>query len=286
MKRAIALLALACTLVLVGACSSDDSDSESGATTSASPDAATGTTASVARPLRILVTNDDGVAAPGIDAVVEGLRQLPDVEVVVVAPAAGQSGTGGSTTPGELTVTDATTASGYPAKAVAGFPADTIIWAVDQGGVEGPIDVVISGINSVQNLGATTEISGTVGAARAAAARGIPALAASQGLAEPIDYPTGVRYVLVWLDEHRDEILSGEASGDDPLLENLNAPSCTTGEVRGLVEVPMATDNTGRDVGTSDCTSTATDPADDIAAFTVGFVTLSDLPLQPATAPG
>ena len=47
-----------------------------------------------------MVTNDDGVTAPGIDAVVQGLRTLPHTEVTVVAPATNQSGTGGKTTTG------------------------------------------------------------------------------------------------------------------------------------------------------------------------------------------
>ena len=48
-----------------------------------------------AGPLKILVTNDDGVGAAGIDAVVEALRKLPDTQVTVVAPATNQSNTGG-----------------------------------------------------------------------------------------------------------------------------------------------------------------------------------------------
>ena len=94
-------------------------------------------------------------------------ERAPATEVTVVAPATNQSGTGGQTTPGPLTVTDATTASGYPAKAVAGFPADTVIWALDQGGVTQKPDLVVSGINFGQNLGPAVAISGTVGAAEA-----------------------------------------------------------------------------------------------------------------------
>ena len=146
-------------------------------------------TTTVPATLHILVTNDDGVGAPGIDAVVEALRALPDTEVTVVAPLENQSGTGGQTTPGTLTVTDTTTASGYPAKAVAGFPADSVIWAFDQAGVTQKPDLVVSGINFGQNLGPAVAISGTVGAAEAAAARGVPALAASQGLADVPNYP-------------------------------------------------------------------------------------------------
>ena len=96
----------------MSACSSDK------ASTASSTEQATTTLPAT---LHILVTNDDGVGAPGIDAVVQALSALPATEVTVVAPATNQSGTGGQTTPGPLTVTDATTASGYPAKAVAGF---------------------------------------------------------------------------------------------------------------------------------------------------------------------
>jgi 5'-nucleotidase len=65
--------------------------------------------------LRVLVTNDDGYAAPGIDAVVQALRALPRTSVVVVAPATNESGIGGKTTPGTITASAARTASGYPA---------------------------------------------------------------------------------------------------------------------------------------------------------------------------
>ena len=53
---------------------------------------------------RILVTNDDGVAAPGIASVIDALQSLPNVEVTVIAPATNQSGTGANTTAGNITV--------------------------------------------------------------------------------------------------------------------------------------------------------------------------------------
>ena len=57
----------------------------------------------------------------------------------------------------------------------------------------------------------------------------------------------------------------------------------STGEVRGVVEVPTATDVTGRDpvAGAPDCTSTATDPADDVAAFLTGFAALAEVSVTP-----
>ncbi len=212
----------------------------------------------------------------GIDAVVEGLRKLPDTQVTVVAPATNESGSGGKTTSGPLTVTDATTASGYPAKAVAGYPADTIIWAIDDHGIDFTPDLVVSGINFGQNLGPVTDISGTVGAARAAGARNIPALASSQGLGNPPDYPDGVTAVLAWVAAHRSALISGGAT-TPVLLENLNVPTCTAGAPRATVTVPVATDLGGRDYNKVDCTSTATSPNDDITGFAEGFITRSTL---------
>jgi 5'-nucleotidase len=261
------------------ACSSDDGNGGTAATTAPS------TTAAPAS-LEILVTNDDGVGAPGIDALVQALVAQPDTEVTVVAPATNQSGQGSNTTDGPLTVTDAATASGYPAKAVSGFPADTIIWAIDQGGVALEPDLVISGINAGQNIGPSVSISGTVGAAMAAAARGIPALAASQGLAEPPDYPAGVDEVISWLGLHRDELLAGSATVD---VDNLNVPTCPAGTVRGLVDAPVAPDLGERNPLEVDCLSTKNDFVDDVDAFLNGYAVLSDIPVDegpPTTGQG
>jgi len=82
------------------------------------------------QPLEILVVNDDGYSAAGIDAVVEGLRTLPGVHIDVVAPATNQSGSGDKTTPGGVTAFAAQTQSGYPATAVNGYPADSVLYAL------------------------------------------------------------------------------------------------------------------------------------------------------------
>ncbi len=265
-------------LVLAGCGSSGSKASDTTSAPSGNAGAATETT--VSPTLKVLVTNDDGYDAPGIDAVVEGLRALPDTEVTVVAPLKNQSGTAGKTTDGPLTVTDVKTASGYPAKAVDGFPADTIIWAIDQHGIDFTPDLVVSGINFGQNIGPSVDISGTVGAARAAAVRNLPALASSQGIGDPMAYPTGVTQVLAWVAEHRAALLDG-AAVTDKLLENINIPTCPTGTNRGVIDVPVAADLAGRDPLTVDCQSTATDPVDDVAAFIIGYVTLSTLSPNP-----
>jgi len=270
-----AVSALAISAVLLVGCGSSKSSTDGPAA------AGPATTAPVAGPLKILVTNDDGYDAKGIDAVVEGLRALPDTQVTVVAPLTNQSGTGGKTTPGTLTATDVKTLSGYPAKAVNGYPADTITWAIDQHGIDFTPDLVVSGINFGQNVGPLVNISGTVGAARAAAARGIPALASSQGLGDPADFPAGVTQVLSWLSMQRAALASGKDK-EPVLLENLNIPTCTSGAVRPLVEVPIATGgDAAAALAPSDCSSTATSPPDDVTAFGEGFVVLSTLPLTP-----
>ncbi|MBA3281693.1 MAG: survival protein SurE, partial [Acidimicrobiia bacterium] len=83
-------------------------------------------------PLRILVSNDDSYAAPGIDVLVEALLTLDAVEVTVVAPLEERSGSGAKVTDGEVAVTDVETAGGYPAKAVDGFPADAVRVAIEE----------------------------------------------------------------------------------------------------------------------------------------------------------
>ncbi len=104
------------------------------------------------------------MAAPGIDALVNALIAEPDVTVTVVAPAENQSGSGGNTTPGTLAASNATTASGYAATAVQGFPADAVIYGLTTVLKERP-DVVITGTNAGQNIGPAIDVSGTIGAA-------------------------------------------------------------------------------------------------------------------------
>jgi 5'-nucleotidase len=232
--------------------------------------------------LTIVVTNDDGFGAEGIDALVRGLEKLPDVEVEVVAPATDRTATGGQSTEGDIGYEDAETRSGHPAVAVDGFPADTITVALDELDLEP--DLVMSGINAGQNLGPVVDVSGTVGAARAAARRGIPALAISQGIGDGFDYPQGVDYALDWLADHRDEIRADGDDGDDgpAVVTSLNVPSCSTGEARGVVEVPPADAGTPEAVVPQDCTVTGPAPDSDVAGFNDGYATLSTLPLEPA----
>jgi 5'-nucleotidase len=222
--------------------------------------------------LRILVTNDDGVDAAGLDALVEELRDLDRVKVTVVAPATNQSGTGDQTTAGELTTSETTTAGGYPAIAVQGFPADTVEFALD-GGIPKMPHVVVAGVNEGQNLGPVFTVSGTVGAARTSVRRGIPGVAVSAGLGESPDFAAGADAAVDWVKGHRKKLVKGKDPTD---VVNINVPTCPAGEIRGLVEVPAAP--TGDALAAVDCTSTLEDPPDDLVAFTNGFATLSEVP--------
>jgi 5'-nucleotidase len=269
--RMLGAAAAAAALVAAG-CGGDDG--EAGVPQSGERD--TPATEPAVEPVEILVTNDDGVGAEGIATLVSSLTALEGVEVTVVAPADQRSGTGGTVTEGPVTTAPAQTAGGVEATAVDGFPADTVRVAIEDMGLTP--DLVVSGINEGQNLGPVVDVSGTIGAARAAARLGVPALAVSQGFGQTFDYDSAAEIVVAWFEENRDAIVAGELPTD--VVVNLNVPSCDVGEVRGEVEVASGT--AGNPVAQSDCTSTSEGQADDVAAFTAGFATFTEVPVEPA----
>ena len=255
--------------VLAAGCGSSDNDKKTASTTTTSVQPA---------PLAILVTNDDGFAAPGIDAVVEALRKEPKVHVDVVAPATNQSGQGENTTPGELAVTDQHTIGGYAAKAVAGHPADAVNVALDR--LHLTPDLVVSGSNAGQNIGEFAKVSGTVGAAKTAAKRGIPALAVSTGLAPDPDYAGSAVLVVAWFRQHRAAIAAHRGAAT---VESMNVPTCTAGHRRGLVETTVAASFHDRPAaGPSNCESTTprSQLVDDVDFFLNGFTTLTPISLN------
>ena len=279
------LLLAALLVVAVGTGCSDDGGDDTGTTSaSAIPDTTAApetteapTTTAAPEPLSIVVTNDDGIGGTGIDVLVQALETLPDVDVTIVAPAADQSGTSDTTTDGPVTYADGTTVSGIPGTAVQGFPADTIAVALDQLGLDP--DLVVSGINRGQNIGPAVPVSGTVGAARTAVRRGVPAVAASAGIDDATaDYGFAAELVLAWITDNRDALADGSLPAD--AVVNFNVPNCTAGEVRDVIEVPVATAiPEGADPFNSDCTiEPAAPPADDVTAIIAGFATVSSVP--------
>jgi 5'-nucleotidase len=231
--------------------------------------------------LQIVVTNDDGYQAPGIATISSALAALPHVHVTVVAPATNESGAGGKTTAGALKVTPVKTAAGMPAYSVAGTPADTIRAALDE--LHLHPQLVVSGSNLGQNLGPAVDLSGTVGAARAGVANGIPSLAVSSGIGQPVAYSAAVPFVTQWVEQHRASLMDNQAAVQ---VVSFNVPSCSTGSVRGLAQVPPDLDKTDlrKSLGASDCTSTAAPGSNDVTAFLAGFATESVVPARPAAS--
>ncbi|MBS64434.1 5'/3'-nucleotidase SurE [Salinisphaera sp.] len=125
---------------------------------------------------RILLTNDDGVEAPGL-AVAERIAAAVAEEVWVVAPMADQSGVGqGISMHHPLRVTE----YGTQRYALTGTPADCVMVAMADWLRDDPPDLVLSGVNWGANLSDSVMYSGTVGAVLAADHLGIPAIALSQ----------------------------------------------------------------------------------------------------------
>ncbi|MES1941246.1 5'-nucleotidase surE 1 [Salinisphaera sp. T5B8] len=125
---------------------------------------------------RILLTNDDGVEAPGL-AVAERVAAAVADEVWVVAPMADQSGVGqGISMHHPLRVTE----YGTRRYALTGTPADCVMVAMADWLRDDPPDLVLSGVNWGANLSDSVMYSGTVGAVLAADHLGIPAIALSQ----------------------------------------------------------------------------------------------------------
>src|ERR671917_462984 len=136
----------------------------------------------------ILLTNDDGIRAPGLVAMYRELVKLGEVHVV--APETVQSATGhGITLSTPLLTQRMTVEETFTGTAVDGRPADCVKLAVAKI-LPRPPDLVVSGINSGANVGINVLYSGTVAAAIEAAFLGLPSVAVSLYLRNevPLDY--------------------------------------------------------------------------------------------------
>ena len=132
-------------------------------------------------PARVLITNDDGIDAPGLTALVRAFA--PTADVVLVAPAGNRSGSTSymSLLSGPVEVQTRSVEGARAAYAVDGYPADCVLIALTGLLVDEPPDLVISGINAGANIADTWAYSGTLGAARIAVMQGVPAIAVSGG---------------------------------------------------------------------------------------------------------
>ena len=128
-------------------------------------------------PMRVLLTNDDGITAPGLQAARRALREIDGVEVEVIAPDSNRSATARSiTTRSPLTVEEVEFGDGDVGYATDGTPVDCVRFA-ELGLVGGRPDLIVSGINHGANLGDDITYSGTVAAAFEGIVLGIPAVA-------------------------------------------------------------------------------------------------------------
>lgn len=138
------------------------------------------------QPYRILLTNDDGVHAPGLAAMAEALGSVG--EVTIVAPAENHSGTGHALQLSDpIYVATVQIAPGWAATSLTATPATCVRVALGRLLGTRP-DLVVSGVNRGSNFGLNAYISGTVAAAREAAMQGIPAIASSLDIAGHPNY--------------------------------------------------------------------------------------------------
>ncbi|MBV9195601.1 MAG: 5'/3'-nucleotidase SurE [Solirubrobacterales bacterium] len=146
--------------------------------------------------MRVLLTNDDGIEAAGLQALRQALNALPEIELVVIAPDGNRSAMARSiTTRRPLWVQEVDFGDGTVGYATDGTPVDCVRLA-RLGLVEGfEAELVVSGINHGANLGDDITYSGTVAAALEAIVLGLPGIAVSQqSNALELDFVSGEGY--------------------------------------------------------------------------------------------
>ncbi len=179
--------------------------------------------------MRILVTNDDGVGAEGLDALVRIARRLGD-DVWVCAPETEQSGASR-----RLTFTEPLRVRKLEEKvyAASGTPTDCVMLAVQELMADRKPDLVLSGVNRGQNLGEDVTFSGTVAGALQGMAVGVRSIALSQVLARYHDSIVA-RYDTA--EAHAPGVISRllEIGWPASVVINLNFPAVAPDEVEGV----------------------------------------------------
>jgi len=179
--------------------------------------------------LRILLSNDDGISAPGIRALAERLSRDSSNEVYVVAPDRERSATGHCLTlhkPLRVTIEEL---PGNVKKAwsTTGTPSDSVKLAVSELLPEKP-DLVISGINNGPNLGSEILYSGTVAAAMEAAFLGLPSIAVSLFWGENRRFDVAAEFIARLVTAVPDMKMRERS------LLNINVPNIPFDEIAGV----------------------------------------------------
>jgi 5'-nucleotidase len=180
--------------------------------------------------MHILVTNDDGIHAAGLQALAQALRSAG--EVTVLAPDRNWSASGHvKTMHRPLRVREVELPDGSPALSSDGAPSDCVALAL-LGLLERPIDMVVSGINPYANLGHDVTYSGTVTAAMEAVIHGLPGIAVSldtpEGHSGPRDYSTAAEVAAAIARR-----VAGEGLPKGVVL-NVNVPYGARESIRGV----------------------------------------------------
>ncbi|UCG32147.1 MAG: 5'/3'-nucleotidase SurE [Phycisphaerales bacterium] len=182
--------------------------------------------------MRILLSNDDGVRAPGILAMAQAMSACGDV--VVVAPETSQSAAAhGITLTAPLSVDRVHLDGDFPAYAVDGRPADCVKLAIREL-MKKPPDLVISGINDGANTGINVLYSGTVAAAAEGAFYNFPAVAVSLLHTERMDFAGAAVLARDLIRQLLDTGLAGHS------LVNINIPALEQGPPKGVRVVPQS----------------------------------------------
>ena len=169
----------------------------------------------------ILITNDDGIHAAGLRALVEAMKSI--AQITVVAPSHERSASAQSLTLRQPIYCDQIAENEY---SVEGTPADAVILAFHTLLKEKP-DLVISGINRGGNMGENVYYSGTVGAAMEGAINRVPAIAVSVSYkSKELDYRPAANFARILA-----PLILAEGLPPGILL-NVNVPQSWNGEVR------------------------------------------------------
>lgn len=175
--------------------------------------------------MRVIYTNDDGIQAPGIRALVEGAPE--GIEPIVVAPASERSASSHSISLGQKLRVEEYRYNGIPHFMVHGTPADCIKFAVAELR-ELDARLIVSGVNQGANTGVSVYYSGTISAAREGLINRYPALALSLCSREFTDFRPSV-----WV---ANRLIEGYLSGLFPIdvLLNVNIPPLQADQLKGI----------------------------------------------------
>lgn len=181
---------------------------------------------------RILVTNDDGINAPGLQSLIRIAESLSD-DVWVVAPEWEQSGAGHSLTLSEPLRLRELAPQHY---AVKGTPTDCVLMAVTHILVDHRPDLVLSGVNRGANMADDVTYSGTIAGAMQGMVHGIPSIALSQAYGFDGSFEVNWDVAEAWGPRAVEQLLAFQRAGQwpDNVLMNVNFPACAPDEVKGV----------------------------------------------------